>query len=108
MKNPFEKNDHKVLIAGIVIGSLAAGAAAYLFLTETGKEVRGQLSGHFNRLRNTFLGNESESNEDQEEAPAYLQHKTKAPKTDREALKKHEILQEHQPGSVEDVQDKQS
>ncbi|MEO3407590.1 YtxH domain-containing protein [Mucilaginibacter sp. CAU 1740] len=107
MKNPFEKNDHKVLIAGIVIGSLAAGAAAYLFLTETGKEVRGQLSGHFNRLRDTFLGHEPEA-ATADETPSYLQHKNKAPKTDREALKNNEILHQAQPGSAEDIQEQQS
>lgn len=97
MKNPFEKNDHKVLIAGIAIGALAAGAAAYLFLTETGKEVRGQLAGHFSRLRDTFLGHELETGM-AEQTPSYLQHKNKAPKTDREALKRNEIL--HEPGKA--------
>lgn len=94
MKNPFEKNDHKVLIAGIVIGSVAAGAAAYLFLTETGASVRQQLAGHFNRMRNAFIG---DGPEPATETPGYLQHKTKKPKTDREALLKHEIIDsEHQ------------
>ena len=91
MKNPFEKNDHKVLIAGIIIGSVAAGAAAYLFLTETGTSVRGQLAGHFNRMRDAFLGNEPEPVAE-DHSTDYLKHKTKAPKTDREKLLKHEIL----------------
>ena len=60
MKNPFEKNDHKVLIVGIVIGSVIVGAAAYLFLTETGASVRGELAGHFNRMRGAFLGDDIE------------------------------------------------
>jgi gas vesicle protein len=90
MKNPFEKNDHKVLIAGIVIGSIAAGAAAYLFLTDTGTTVRQQLSGHFNRIRNAFIGVEPEPVADH--SMDYLQPKMKKPKTDREALLKHEIL----------------
>ncbi len=94
MKNPFEKNDHKVLIAGIVIGSLAASAAAYLFLTETGSQVRRQLTGHLGRLRDTFIGGQEEEGPAEVE-PGYLQHKAKAPKTDREKLKKHEIL--HDP-----------
>jgi hypothetical protein len=92
MKNPFEKNDHKVLIGGIVIGSLVVGAAAYLLLTETGKQVREQLSGHLSRMLDTFMGNEPDAAE--EETPAYLQHRKKGPKTDREALKKDEILHE--------------
>ncbi|MDB5144557.1 MAG: hypothetical protein JWQ66_3270 [Mucilaginibacter sp.] len=89
MKNPFEKNDHKLLIAGIVIGSAAAGAVAYLFLTETGSQVRQQLTGHFGRMRDAFLGNRSE--EPQSDSQAYLKHKGKEPKTDREALLKGEI-----------------
>ncbi len=93
MKNPFEKNDHKVLIAGIVIGTVAAGAAAYLFLTETGSQVRQQLTGHFGRMRDAFLGKQPE--EPQTDPQAYLQHQTKAPKTDRTPLLKHEIL--HDP-----------
>ena len=93
MKNPFEKNDHKVLIAGIVIGSLAAGAAAYLFLTETGSQVRRQLTGHLGRLRDTLIGGQPED-ETAEETPAYLQQKGKAPETDREKLKKDEIIPE--------------
>ena len=40
MKNPFEKQNHTGLIAGIVISSLAAGAIAYLFLTDKGKDTR--------------------------------------------------------------------
>ncbi len=76
MKNPFEKNDHKVLIAGILIGTVVAGATAYLFLTETGTEVRGQLAGHFGRLRETFLG----GGEPQEEQPEPPQQAAKKPK----------------------------
>ena len=40
MKNPFKKSDHTVLIAGIAIASVAAGALAYLFLSESGNEAR--------------------------------------------------------------------
>jgi gas vesicle protein len=90
MKNPFEKNDHKVLIAGIIIGSVAAGAAAYLFLTETGSSVRQEIAGHFGRIRDAFMGNEPELVVDHE--PEYLQHPKKKAKTDREALLKHVIL----------------
>lgn len=95
MKNPFEKNDHKILIAGAVVGSIAAGAAAYLFLTETGSQVRQQLAGHFGRMRDAFMGGRAE--EPQSEPQAYLQHKDKAPKTDREKLLKHEVL--HDPAA---------
>jgi len=43
MKNPFKKSDHTVLIAGIAIASVAAGALAYLFLSESGDETRTSL-----------------------------------------------------------------
>lgn len=43
MKNPFKKSDHTVLIAGIAIASVAAGALAYLFLSESGDETRRSL-----------------------------------------------------------------
>jgi gas vesicle protein len=107
MKNPFEKNDHKVLIAGIVIGSLAAGAAAYLLLTETGSEVRRQLRGHLGRLRDTFVGAQAED-ETTDATPPYLQHKGKAPKTDREKLKKHEIIPEAGAKGAGDQEEQQA
>jgi len=91
MKNPFEKNDHKVLIAGIVIGSVLVGAAAYLFLTETGAQVRQQLTGHVDRMRDAFLGTQPE----EEAAPAEpepLLHKGKAPKTNKEKVAKDELV----------------
>ena len=40
MKNPFKKQDHSGLIAVIAIGSIAACAVAYLYLTESGKSAR--------------------------------------------------------------------
>jgi len=43
MKNPFKKNDHTVLIAGIAIASVAAGALAYLYLSESGHKTRKSL-----------------------------------------------------------------
>ncbi len=89
MKNPFEKDDHKVFIAGIIIGSVAVGAAAYLFLTETGGTVRRELAGHFSRIRASFIGGGQETADDPKQ---YLQNPVKQPKTDREALMKHEIM----------------
>jgi len=38
MKNPFEKNHNTGLIAGAVIGAVAAAAAVYLLLTDDGAE----------------------------------------------------------------------
>jgi len=57
MNNPLEKKDHTLLITGIVIGAIAAGAATYLLYTESGNELReklmGQLSGLFNTSEET-------------------------------------------------------
>ncbi|MDB5287664.1 MAG: hypothetical protein JWR05_2613 [Mucilaginibacter sp.] len=43
MKNPFKKSDQAVIIAGVAIASIAAGALAYLFLSESGNETRKSL-----------------------------------------------------------------
>jgi hypothetical protein len=40
MKNPFEKENHNSLIAAVLLGSVAAGAIAYMFLSDKGAEVR--------------------------------------------------------------------
>ena len=55
MKNPFEKNDHRTLIAGVAIGAIAAGAVTYLFLSDTGAQLREQLIGQFGRWRDWFI-----------------------------------------------------
>lgn len=39
MKNPFEKETNKGLIAGMVIGGVIAAGLAYLFFTEDGEEL---------------------------------------------------------------------
>ena len=85
MKNPFKKKDNTLLIAGIAIGA-AAASLAYLFLTESGIAVRQQLAGYFGQ-------GQDESDDDEEQDPqAYMHHPVKAPKTDREALLKNELL----------------
>lgn len=38
MKNPFENESHKGIIAGVVIGGALAAGLAYLFFTEDGEE----------------------------------------------------------------------
>lgn len=38
MKNPFEKESHTGLIAGLLIGGVVAAGLAYLFFTEDGEE----------------------------------------------------------------------
>lgn len=40
MKNPFVKEDNTALIISIVAGSLAAAGITYLFLTDSGADVR--------------------------------------------------------------------
>jgi len=90
MKNPFKKKDNTLLIAGIAIGA-AAASLAYLFLTESGSAVRQQFAGLFGRERDEL---------DEEQDPqAYMHHPGKAPKTDREALLKHEILHNTDEGN---------
>lgn len=98
MKNPFERNDHRILIGGVIAGSVIAGAAAYLFLTETGSSVRRQLAGRFDDLKQSIFGGGSEPIV--EAVPEYMQKPHKAPKTNRAALKKNEILHEENPGDT--------
>jgi gas vesicle protein len=43
MRNPFKKDNHIALIGAIVIGTVAAGAIAFLFLTEIGNDTRKSL-----------------------------------------------------------------
>jgi gas vesicle protein len=43
MRNPFKKDNHTALIGAIVIGTVAAGAIAFLFLTELGDDTRKSL-----------------------------------------------------------------
>jgi gas vesicle protein len=95
MKNPFERNDHRVLIGGVIAGSVIAGAAAYLFLTETGSSVRRQVVDRFDRMKQSIFGNGAEPIV--EAVPEYMQKPSKAPKTDRQALKKNEILHGENP-----------
>jgi len=40
MKNPFEKDNHTTLIVAAAILTVAAGAAAFLFLTDKGEDTR--------------------------------------------------------------------
>ena len=42
MKNPFAKEDHRGAIAAVVLGGVALGAVAYLYLTDSGKRQRGK------------------------------------------------------------------
>lgn len=98
MKNPFERNDNRILIGGAIAGSIIAGAAAYLFLTETGTSVRRQVADRVDRLKQSIFGNGVEPIV--EEVPEYLRKSRRASRTDREALKKNEILHEENPGDT--------
>nr|WP_294795665.1 hypothetical protein [uncultured Mucilaginibacter sp.] len=89
MKNLFKKKNNTLLIAGIAIGA-AAASLAYLFLTESGTAVRQQLAGYF--------GKDEADDSEEEDPQAYMHHPGKAPKTDREALLKHELLQKADEG----------
>ena len=42
MKNPFEKVDNRATIGVVLLGGLALGAVAYLYLTDSGKSQRGK------------------------------------------------------------------
>jgi hypothetical protein len=95
MKNPFERNDHRILIGGAIAGSVIAGAAIYLFLTETGTSVRRRVADRFDRMKESIFGRDVEPIV--EEVPEYLQKPRKQSKTDRQGLKKNEILNEQNP-----------
>ena len=44
MKNPFKKEDHTGLIAGIAIGAAAGISLGWLYLTDDGAQYRRQIS----------------------------------------------------------------
>jgi gas vesicle protein len=97
MKNPFEKENHTNLIAGVIIGTAAAGVAAYLMFSGKGAVIRDEICNSFDRIRNTLMGTAESEHEDH--ALDYLAKPHKAPKTDRDALLKHQILTE--PGDTD-------
>jgi gas vesicle protein len=58
MKNPFVKQNNTALIALGITGAAAAGAIAYLYLTESGSNTRNKLSdsvsSEIDKLTKTF------------------------------------------------------
>jgi hypothetical protein len=95
MKNPFEKKNNTLLIAGIALGAAAAGAAIYFFREEIGEFI------------NEYLDKEHEPLTEPD-PQAYLHHPKKAPKTDREALLHHDILHGPDTHESEHHEDQQS
>jgi gas vesicle protein len=95
MENPFNKKENTALIVGVIAGAVVAGAVAYLFLTDTGTQVRQKLSGHLERVIAAITGRETEEPAD-DPAQDYLNHPKKHPKTDREKLLKHEALTDNE------------
>ncbi|WP_179412152.1 hypothetical protein HDF19_02615 [Mucilaginibacter sp. E4BP6] len=57
MKNPFKKSDHTVLIAGIAIASVAAGALAYLFLSDSSNQTRKTLKKKIKEIAKNTAAN---------------------------------------------------
>lgn len=93
MSNPFKKRKYTTLGTGLVLGSVAAGIAGYLFYTKNGAEVRNMLADKIDQLRLKFFAQQQPDGET-DETPEYMVHHQKAPKTDREKLLKGEILAE--------------
>ncbi|MGF7081579.1 hypothetical protein [Mucilaginibacter sp. UYCu711] len=58
MKNPFVKQNNTALIALGITGAAAAGAIAYLYLTDSGNTTRNKISdtisGEIDKLAETF------------------------------------------------------
>lgn len=50
MKNPFAKNENPALAIGIALGTLSAGAAAYLLFTRSGTQARSWIGSRFETL----------------------------------------------------------
>ena len=49
MKNPFVQENNNGLIVAVLLGSIAAGALSYLFLTDNGAAARAKLKNKANR-----------------------------------------------------------
>ncbi|MFA6083528.1 hypothetical protein [Mucilaginibacter sp.] len=50
MKNPFERQNHTLLFAAIAVTTLAAGAIAFLFLTEKGEDTHKSLKKKIKKI----------------------------------------------------------
>ena len=50
MRNPFEKDNHRTLIIAGTLLTVAAGAAAFLFLTDIGQDTRKRLKKQIKRI----------------------------------------------------------
>ena len=88
MGNIFSRRDNRELIVPVAIGSAAAGTLAYLFLTETGSNLRHKVTGRF---KSWF----SKAEMPPHKTPEYHQEKHIPPKTDKEELKHHAPIPEN-------------
>jgi gas vesicle protein len=91
MKNPFVKEKNSALIAGVIIGSVAAAAITYLFATKKGGSIRKELCDSFASLHDKIFGASGQP-EQEDHHHDYLKKPHKAPKTDREALLHNQVL----------------
>ncbi len=92
MTSPFRKRKYTTLGAGLVLGTVAAGVAGYLFYSKNKPEVRNMLAGKIDQLRLKFFPQQQPAEADNHTSDYMEHHHTKAPKTDREKLLKGEIL----------------
>jgi len=75
MKNPFKKQrNHTALIALGVTGAAAAGAIAYLYLTDNGTETRNKISDSLSETIDKI--GHSLKDEIKNLASAFISHKT--------------------------------
>lgn len=86
MKNPFARHDNTALIASLAVGSVAAGAAAYLFMTERGSNMRHQLMERFGFMRSEPVSDNNPTD--------YMKKPHKQPKTNRDELAHHNTITE--------------
>jgi gas vesicle protein len=89
MKNPLVKKNHTVLIALGITGAAAAGAIAYLYLTDNGSSTRDKISDtvskEIDKLTNVFKDSFKDI------ASNFISDKTNLPKNAVRAVADHVI-----------------
>lgn len=86
--------NNKTWIASILLSAVAAGAAAYLLLTDEGSALPEKLLSQYDKIKDSVFGVAQEQ-PGAAQQPGYLQRKQKASKADHEALQHGEILHDH-------------